>query len=114
MGSPCALALDRLDGGWHFLSTCYNEAMASADTILHELFDPIGRCLTQEVAKQLMELRAPPSVQARIEELASKNTEGQLSKEERDEYEALVSGGHFIAILQSKARVLLNQASPPA
>ena len=87
--------------------------MASADTILHELLDPIGRCLTPEVAKQLVELRAPPSVQARIEELASKNTEGQLAKEERAEYEALVSAGHFIAILQSKARALLKQTSPP-
>ena len=74
--------------------------MASADTILHELFDPIGRCLTLEVVKQLVELRGPPSVQARIEALASKNTEGESSEEERAEYEALVSAGHFIAPLQ--------------
>lgn len=54
---------------------------------LTRLLEPVGRCLTPDVAKELVNLRADPVVQARIEELADKNTEGELSPEELDEYE---------------------------
>jgi hypothetical protein len=80
----------------------------TAHTVLDELLQPLGDCLTVEVAERLSALRAPASVQARIEELARKSEEGQLSGSEREEYEALVSAGNFIAILQSKARRVLK------
>jgi hypothetical protein len=47
-------------------------------------------------------------MQGRIEELADKCTEGWLTPEERDEYEALIRVGNFIAILQAKARSALG------
>jgi len=50
----------------------------------------------------------PALSDARIEDLARKSGEGTLSDSEREEYEALVSAGTFIAILQSKARRLLK------
>ncbi|MBW3624305.1 MAG: hypothetical protein KY468_12935 [Armatimonadetes bacterium] len=78
---------------------------------LDRLIDPISRCLTPEVARQLVELRADPELQARLDLLADKNTEGQLTSEEREEYETYVRAGRFIAILQSKARKLLGQRS---
>jgi hypothetical protein len=67
-----------------------------------------------DAAKRLLELRASEAVQARMEELAKKSNEGTLSKEERDEYETLVSAGTMLAILQSRARKLLRDgdASP--
>ncbi|HXV62543.1 MAG TPA: hypothetical protein VEK15_17725 [Vicinamibacteria bacterium] len=82
--------------------------MSAAQTALDELLEPLGDCLTVEVAERLSALRAPASVQARIEDLARKSEEGQLSGPEREEYEALVSAGNFIAILQSKARRVLK------
>ncbi|HSF19319.1 MAG TPA: hypothetical protein VLK65_27585 [Vicinamibacteria bacterium] len=82
--------------------------MSAAHTALDELLEPLGDCLTVEVAERLSALRAPASVQARIEDLARKSEEGQLSDPEREEYEALVSAGNFIAILQSKARRVLK------
>lgn len=75
---------------------------------MDELLEPVGACLTPEVAARLAELRAPESVQARVEELARKSQEGTLSEAEREEYGALVSTGNFIGILQSKARRLLK------
>ena len=99
--------------GWHsrnrYLNTrlCYNVDMSTANTVLDELLEPIGACLTPEVAQRLIELRASPSVQKRVEALACKSEEGRLSKAEQEEYDALVSAGSFIAILQSKARRLL-------
>jgi len=82
--------------------------MSTAHPVLSELLDPVGDCLTLEVAERLVRLRAPASVQKRMEELARKSEEGQLSKDQQEEYEAYVSAGNFIAILQSKARKLLR------
>ncbi len=85
--------------------------MSTAHTVLDELLDPIGDCLTPEVAERLARLRAPESAQARVEELARKSEAGNLTDSEREEYTALVSAGNFIAILQSKARRLLQDHS---
>jgi hypothetical protein len=74
---------------------------------LDRLLDPISRCLTKEVARRLVELRADPTLQERLDILADKNTEGQLSPEEYAEYETYVWALDFIAILQAKARRLL-------
>ena len=82
--------------------------MSTANTVLDEVLDPVGACLTPEVARRLVELRAPASIQNRVEELARKSEDGQLSKADQEEYDALVSAGNFIAILQSKARRLLK------
>jgi hypothetical protein len=76
--------------------------------LLDRLLDPVGRCLTPEVAQKLLELRADAELQARIEELAEKCNEGQLTSAEREEYEAYVATSNFIAILQAKARRLLQ------
>jgi len=82
--------------------------MRTAHTVLDGLLEPLRACLTAEVADRLANVRAPEAAQARIEDLARKSDEGTLSDNEREEYEALVSAGTFIAILQSKARRLLK------
>jgi len=79
-----------------------------AMTALARLLEPVGRCFTPEVAQALVNLHADPIVQARLEELADKSTEGTLSEEERAEYEAYVHAIDFIAVLQAQARRLLN------
>jgi hypothetical protein len=50
-------------------------------SVLSRLLDPVGRCLTPEVAQHLVALQVDPAVQARLDELAEKCTEGQLSAE---------------------------------
>ena len=89
-------------------SVGYDATMSIAQTVLDALLDPIGDCLTPEVAERLARLRAPESAQTRIEELARKSEAGSLSDGDREEYSALASAGNFIAILQSKARRLLK------
>jgi len=53
-------------------------------------------------------LQVDPVVHARLEELADKCTEGQLSADERTEYEDYVQDLEFIAVLQAQARSLLT------
>lgn len=70
--------------------------------------DPILRFLTVEQARALVAFRGDDSLRQRIEDLAQRNTEGQLSEAERSEYEGYVRANHFIAVLQAKARKLLS------
>jgi len=78
-------------------------------SILDQLLTPVGDCLTPEVARHLVDLHASADVQARLEILADKSTEGQPSDEERTEYAAAVAAIEFISVLQAKARRLLHQ-----
>ncbi|MBI3463675.1 MAG: hypothetical protein HY000_11550 [Planctomycetes bacterium] len=80
--------------------------------VLEELFDPVGECLTPEVASKLVALRAPPRVQARIDELAEKCNDGTLTPEEHLVYESYLRAINFIGVLQAKARRVLAVDSP--
>lgn len=84
---------------------------ASASAALQRILDPVGRCLTPDVARALLGLRADAETQARLEELADKSTEGTLTEAERDEYQAYVSAIDFLTVLQSKARAMLASAA---
>jgi hypothetical protein len=81
--------------------------------ILDRLLDPVTRCLTLEVARQLVALRTDPQFQERLDALADKCTEGELSPEEREEYETYVRSIQIIGILQAKARKILANSSSP-
>jgi hypothetical protein len=75
---------------------------------LQELIDPLGRCLTPEVARRIVQLRAPPQLDARIQEMGRRCNDGRLSPEERADYETIARFVKFISVLQSKARALLK------
>lgn len=66
--------------------------------------------MTPESLRAIVNLRADPQVQARIDELAEKCNEGTLTPQERDEYETCVRANNIIGILQVKARKLLNHS----
>ena len=69
------------------------------------------RIVLPEKAEAVLRFRAAPELQARIEELASKSTEGQLTETEKAEYAGYVRANKFIAILQRQARQLTGAAS---
>jgi uncharacterized protein YnzC (UPF0291/DUF896 family) len=66
------------------------------------------RIVLPEKAEAILRFRAAPELQARIEELAGKSTEGQLTETERAEYAGYVRANKFIAILQRQARQLIG------
>ena len=85
--------------------------MTTPPPILETLFEPLGECLTPEVARRIAELRAPAAVQLKMEEYATRSTEGTLDSAEAEEYRTLISAGSFIALLQAKARGILKSAA---
>lgn len=79
-------------------------------TLLSCLLEPIGHCLTREAARELVNLKADAIVQARLEELADKCTEGTLSSDEQQEYATAIAAIEFIGVLQAHARRVLDSA----
>ena len=88
--------------------------MSAIPDVLDRLLEPVGRALSAEAAQRLVELRADPEAQRRMDELAERCNEGLLTDEERAEYSALVQVGSLIAVLQAKARHILAEKRPVA
>jgi len=47
---------------------------------MDRFLDPVGSCLTPEVAKRLIKFRADAKMQKRLDQLAEKNQEGERSE----------------------------------
>ena len=84
-------------------------AVATKRQVLDRLLGPVQDVLTPQVARAIADLRADPTTQAQIDDFAHRHHENQLTPKELDEYEALVDGINLIAVLQAKARAVLNR-----
>ena len=78
--------------------------MAAFDRGVH----PVLQIVLPDKAEAVLRFRPDAELQARIEELAGKSTEGQLTEAERAEYEGYVRANKFVAILQRQARQILR------
>jgi hypothetical protein len=82
--------------------------MSTSSDVMDRILDPVMHCFTPEVAKNVAELRADSQTQARLDELARKSNEGQLSAEEEALYDHFREAFHFVTVLQAKARQFLR------
>ena len=74
------------------------------------VMDSFRRSLTPDIARFLVGWKADEAAQARYEELAGKNTEGQLTPEDRRELEAIVRFDSTMGLLKAQAQLTLHQA----
>ncbi len=70
--------------------------------------DRLFQLLTSDQLQELQDLHSDPALQSRIEELASKANEGELTEQERQEYLGYVQANSFLAVVQSQARKRLK------
>jgi hypothetical protein len=70
--------------------------------------DPILDFFSVDQARALVAYRGDDLLRARIEELACRSNEGELTDSERAEYEGYIRANNFIAILQAKAKKLID------
>jgi hypothetical protein len=90
---------------------CYNSEMATQEAILDEMLEPLVEALTPETARAVAQIRPKASVQARVDQLASKCNEGNLSADERAEYEDYVRVGNLLAVIKAKARRIVAEST---
>jgi hypothetical protein len=67
----------------------------------------------EEAARSILAIQLSPEDRENLQVLADKAKSGLLSPAEEQEIENYERVGHYLAILQSKARVALKSASPP-
>jgi hypothetical protein len=82
------------------------------NTVLDRFLRPLTDCLTPEVAQRIVNLQLDAQSQARLDELAAKANDGQLTDDERQEYEEFVEGIDLMGILKARARTVLAQSVP--
>ncbi len=81
---------------------------AATQSILDEAIQPAAELMTPDVARWLLALRAGPELQARVDELADKNTEGTITAVELAEYDEYLAFANVIAALQPRAESVLS------
>ena len=69
--------------------------------------EPVLRILSRDQALQIIDFHGDEDLQRRIEDLAGKANDGELTDDERAEYQGYAQANKFIAVLQAKARRLL-------
>lgn len=69
---------------------------------------PVMEIVLLDKAEAVIHFRADPQLEARIEELAQKSTEGDLTDDERAEYTGYVRANKFLAILKRQAQHLIS------
>jgi hypothetical protein len=97
---------------WHVpRATTRIDSMASlseSSTAFDRAIAPVMDVLLGERARDVLQLRPDPALQARIDDLATRCTAGELTAAERSEYEEYVRANKFLAILQRQARRVLG------
>ena len=64
-----------------------------------------------ELVTSVADLRFPPKIDAHLQALMDRNTEGQLSEAEREELEALVELSETISLLRVQALQALGRTA---
>lgn len=73
-----------------------------------QLLRPLRRGLNAELAALLLRIQADDDVQARYEDLAERNTEGQLNPAEQNELASIVRANSLLTVLKAEARAFLQ------
>jgi hypothetical protein len=84
-------------------------AITAETGILNRLVKPDKADFTPEVAQAILQLDFDQQDRDRMRELAVKNQEGQLNKDEEEELECYRRIGYFVDLMRSKARIVLKK-----
>ncbi|HEY5313887.1 MAG TPA: hypothetical protein VIK18_15265 [Pirellulales bacterium] len=85
---------------------------ATSETAIFErIVLPSDPGLSEQAARSTVAMQFGPEDRKRMQVLADKAKQGKLSPDEEQEVENYERVGHYLAILQSKARVGLKSAT---
>ena len=84
----------------------------SAQTAFHRGVIPLLQLILPGKEDAVLAARPDQQLRDRIEALAAKSTEGELSGEERAEYEGYVRANKFVAVLMREAQQMKTASNP--
>jgi len=88
----------------------YQTTHGTEAAILQRMIDPESETLDPSLARHILTLDFKPADHERMDDLAAKAQESALTEDEKTELESYLNIGHFLALLQSKARLSLRNA----
>jgi hypothetical protein len=83
---------------------------SSETAILSRVIAPDEPALSAQLAQLVLSFSFGQEDKDRMRQLCEKASEGSLSAEEQDELDCYERVGHFLSLLQSKARLSLKRA----
>jgi len=81
--------------------------------ILAEVIGPDRPDMPSDVAHSFLRFQFSEVHKERMRELADRNNRGVLSNQEREQMESFLRVGHFLALIQAKARLSLSREAQP-
>ena len=78
------------------------------------MLDLAADCFDAPTLNALAKLRLNPKLAARVDRLAARANEGELTPREREEYQAYIQTSELLTLLQLRARVKLGLPIPAA
>lgn len=78
---------------------------------LDRILQPLSECFTRDVAERVANVRLHEDLQARLNVLAEKANDGQLTVEESLEYEQYIEGIDLLGLCKAQARLALLRMS---
>jgi len=76
----------------------------STQSAFHRGVHPLLTLLLPGKEEAVLAVKPDQALRERIEELAARSNEGDMTADERDEYEGYVQANKFVAILRRQAR----------
>lgn len=80
----------------------------SERSALERLLRPLRREMNAEFAAALLRMQVDEEMQSRYDELADRNTQDQLTSEERKELESIMRANVMLSVLKGEARAFLQ------
>jgi hypothetical protein len=85
---------------------------ASTSTLADKMLDLAAECFDAPTLNSLARMRLSPKLAARVDRLAGRANEGELTARERDEYLAYIQTSEWLTLLQLRARARLGLPIP--
>ena len=85
---------------------------ASTSSLTDQILDLAAGCFDASTLNALAELRLSPKLAARVDKLAEKANEGELTSREREEYQSYIKTSELLSLIQLRARLKLRLPVP--
>lgn len=78
-----------------------------SDRMLTNVLKPFASLMNEDVARKILAVKANRKAQARVAKLAQKCSDGELTPEERREYESFVVANRIVTLFRAEALATL-------
>ena len=85
---------------------------ASTSSLADQILDLAAGCFDAPTLNALAKLRLSPKLASRVDRLAGKANEGELTPREREEYQSYIKTSELLALIQLRARLKLRLPIP--